>query len=222
MPKLLEHIEVITKPQPNASIVWLHGLGADGHDFEPIVSEILRPQERAWRFIFPHAPVRPVAINNGLPMRAWYDIKGLDRNAEQDIAGFQETNTAVCALIAREIERGIGANRIVLAGFSQGGAITLYTGLRYAQTLAGLMVLSSYLPLPDRLLAERNAANVKTPIFMAHGTQDPMLPVAMGMQSRDFLQANGHGVAWHEYPMGHSVCAEEVADIRHYLLRVLP
>jgi phospholipase/carboxylesterase len=221
MSQLLEHIEVVTAPRPNASIVWLHGLGADGHDFEPIVGELLGPQERAWRFIFPHAPIRPVAINNGYPLRAWYDIKGLDRNAEQDIAGFRETNAAVCALIAREIERGIGANRIVLAGFSQGGAIALYTGLRYAQSLAGLMALSSYLPMAETLLTERGAANIQTPIFMAHGTQDPMLPVSMGIQSRDFLQANGHSVEWRDYPMAHSVCAEEVADIRAYLLRVL-
>ena len=219
---MLETIEVETAPQPSAAVIWLHGLGADGHDFEPIVPEIVRPRERAWRFVFPNAPVRPVSINGGMPMRAWYDLAGLDRRATEDVAGFRDTDARIRQLIAREGERGIAAERIVLAGFSQGGAASLYTAPRFTQKLAGVMVLSGYLPAEASFRAERAAANEATPIFMAHGREDPMLPISLGIESRNYLQAAGYAVEWHEYPMAHAVCAAEIADIREFLLRVLP
>ena len=219
---MLETIEVQTAANPNAAVIWLHGLGADGHDFEPIVPEIVRPGERAWRFIFPNAPVRPVTINGGMAMRAWYDLKGLDRRAVEDVAGFRDTDAQIRQLIAREGERGIPANRLVMAGFSQGGAASLYTVPRFPETLAGVMALSCYLPQENRLSAERAAANDATPIFMAHGQADTVLPMALGVQSRDFLRAQGYAVEWHDYPMPHAVCAAEIADIRKFLFRVLP
>lgn len=219
---MLETIEVETGAKPDAAVIWLHGLGADGHDFEPIVPQIVGRGERAWRFVFPNAPARPVTINGGMRMRAWYDIKGLDRKAVEDLAGFADSDAKIRELIGREGERGIPTNRIVLAGFSQGGAVSLYTAPRLPQTLAGVMVLSAYLPAESTLLAERAAANEATPIFMAHGQGDPTLPISMGLQSRDFLKAQGYAVEWHEYPMGHAVCAAEVGDIREFLLRVLP
>ena len=219
---MLETIEVETGVKPTAAVIWLHGLGADGHDFEPIVPDIVRRGERAWRFVFPHAPVRPVTINGGMGMRAWYDISGLDRKATEDVAGFRDTDTLVRELIAKEQERGIAPRRVVLAGFSQGAAIALYTAPRLPETLAGVMALSGYLPRESALLAERAAANDATPIFMAHGQGDATLPISMGLHARDFLKAQGYSVEWHHYPMAHSVCAEEVADIREFLLRVLP
>lgn len=218
----LESIEVETAPAPDAAIIWLHGLGADGHDFEPIVPDLVRRGERAWRFIFPHAAPRPVTINGGVTMRAWYDIRGLDRKAEEDEAGFRKSNEAVNELIARERTRGISAQRIVLAGFSQGGAVALYSATRHPERLAGVMALSTYLPLAGRLRAERVPANDGTPIFMAHGLSDGVLPIALGLESRNLLLAAGFAVEWHQYPMAHSVCAEEIAEIRTYLLRVLP
>lgn len=218
----LESIEVETAPAPDAAIIWLHGLGADGHDFEPIVPDLVRRGERAWRFIFPHAAPRPVTINGGVTMRAWYDIRGLDRKAEEDEAGFRQSNEAVNELIARERTRGISAQRIVLAGFSQGGAVALYSATRHPERLAGVMALSTYLPLAGRLRAERVPANDGTPIFMAHGLSDGVLPIALGLESRNLLLAAGFAVEWHQYPMAHSVCAEEIAEIRTYLLRVLP
>jgi phospholipase/carboxylesterase len=219
---MLETIEVETAPQPSAAVIWLHGLGADGHDFEPIVPEILRPRERAWRFVFPNAPVRPVSINGGMPMRAWYDLKGLDRRAAEDVAGFRDTDAQIRELIAREGGRGIAADRIVLAGFSQGGAASLYTAPRFSEKLAGVMVLSGYLPGETSFRSERAAANRATPIFMAHGREDAVLPLGLGIESRDYLQASGYAVEWHDYPMAHAVCAAEIADIREFLLRVLP
>ncbi len=217
----LETIEVETAPKPDAAIIWLHGLGADGHDFEPVVPELIRPGERAWRFVFPHAPVRPVTINGGMPMRAWYDITGLDRRSNEDVAGFKESAAAVQQLIAREGDRGIAPNRVVIAGFSQGGAVSLYVAPRLAQKLAGIMALSCYLPMESSFAAERAAFNDATPIFLAHGRVDPVVPLARGSQARDFLVAQGYRVEWHEYPMPHSLCAEEVTDIRAFLLRVL-
>jgi phospholipase/carboxylesterase len=217
----LETIEIETAPRPNAAVIWLHGLGADGHDFEPMVPELVRRGERAWRFIFPHAAPRPVTINGGMTMRAWYDIRGVDRKAKEDETGFRETDLAVRQLIDREVARGIPANRIVLAGFSQGGAVCLYTAPRYPERLAGVMVLSAYLPLANRLDAERAPANTGTPIFMAHGLADATLPIAMGTESRDLLKTLGFNIEWHQYPMAHAVCPAEVADIRHYLFRVL-
>jgi len=218
----LETIEVETGPSPDAAIIWLHGLGADGHDFEALVPELIRHGERAWRFVFPHAPRRPVTINGGMQMRAWYDVIGFDRQAAEDEAGMRASGMAVGGLIAREGERGIAANRIVLAGFSQGGAITLYAGPRYPLRLAGLMALSTYLPVAGRLTRERVGANDGVPLFMAHGVSDTVLPIALGLESRDILKGAGYAVEWHQYPMAHVVCAAEIADIRSYLFRVLP
>jgi phospholipase/carboxylesterase len=218
----LDTIEIQTSAQPDAAVIWLHGLGADGHDFEPVVPELVRPGERAWRFIFPHAPQRPVTINGGMRMRAWYDIRGLDRQAAEDEIGFRETDLQVRELIGRENGRGIPASRIVLAGFSQGGAVSLYTAPRYPGRLAGVMALSAYLPFAARLASERLPESLATPIFMAHGLADATLPVSLGLESRDRLNSLGFTVEWHQYPMAHSVCAAEIADIREYLLRVLP
>jgi phospholipase/carboxylesterase len=203
-------------------VIWLHGLGADCHDFEPLVPEIVSRRERAWRFIFPNAPVRPVTINGGMSMRAWYDILGFDRRTVEDTAGFRDTDAAIGALIARQIELGIPAGRIVLAGFSQGGAVSLYTGLRYPERLAGILALSCYLPLAGSLAAERAPANAGVPIFMAHGLDDGVLPIAMGLDSREALRPLGYAVEWHQYRMAHSVSQPEVADIREFLFRILP
>jgi phospholipase/carboxylesterase len=219
---MLETLEVQTAAKPTAAVIWLHGLGADGHDFEPVVPEIVRRGERAWRFVFPHAPVRPVTINGGMSMRAWYDLKGLDRLAAEDAAGFRDTDAQIRQLIVRENDRGIPAGRIVLAGFSQGGAVSLYTAPRFPEKLAGVMALSCYLPQESSFSAERAAANDATPIFMAHGQGDTVLPMHLGVQSRDFLKAQGYAVEWHDYPMPHAVCAAEIADIRNFLFRVLP
>ena len=218
----LETIEIETAARPDAAIIWLHGLGADGNDFVPVVPELVRQGERAWRFIFPHATQRAITINGGARMRAWYDIISFDRRSAEDAAGFRDSDAAVRELMAREVERGIPPQRIVLAGFSQGGAVSLYTGLRYPERLAGIMALSTYLPLADRLAAERAAVNQTVAIFMAHGLSDPVLPCSLGVQSRDLLKTLGYAVEWHQYPMPHSVCAAEIADIRSYLLGVLP
>lgn len=219
---MLETFEVETAAKPDAAVIWLHGLGADGHDFEPVVPEIVRRGERAWRFVFPNAPVRPVTINGGMRMRAWYDIQGLDRRAGEDAAGFRDTEIQIRQLIANQGERGIPASRIVLAGFSQGGAVSLYTAPRYTERLGGVMALSCYLPLASSLSAERASANDGTPIFMAHGLADGTLPLTMGLESRDRLTRQGYTVEWHDYPMAHAVCAAEIADIREFLFRVLP
>jgi phospholipase/carboxylesterase len=219
---MLQTIEVETAPNPIAAVIWLHGLGADCHDFEPLVPEIVPRRERAWRFVFPNAPVRPVTINGGMSMRAWYDILGFDRRVLEDAAGFRDTDARIGALIAQQIERGIPANRIVLAGFSQGGAVSLYTGLRYPARLAGILALSCYLPLAGALAAERAPANAGVPIFMAHGLEDGVLPIAMGLDSREVLKGLGFAVEWHQYRMAHSVSQPEVADIREFLFRVLP
>jgi phospholipase/carboxylesterase len=219
---MLETIDVETAAKPNAAIIWLHGLGADGHDFEPVVPQLVPRLEKAWRFVFPHAPVRPVTVNNGMRMRAWYDIKGFDRKAAEDIAGFKDVDTQVRALIARENARGIPTHRIVVAGFSQGGAVCLYTFPRLGEKLAGVMALSCYLPRESSFAAERLAANDATPIFMAHGQADATLPMAFGTTSRDYLRGQGYTVEWHEYPMAHGVCPAEIMDIREYLFRVLP
>ena len=218
---MLETIEVETAPNPNAAVIWLHGLGADGHDFEPIVPELVSRGSRAWRFVFPHAPVRPVTINGGMRMRAWYDIRGLDRNAAEDAAGFQDSDLKIRGLIDREVGRGIPTHRIVLAGFSQGGAVSLYTATRLAAKLAGVMALSCYFPRESTFAAERQPANDATPIFMAHGQGDATVPMMLGMRSRDYLKRAGYTVEWHDYPMAHAVCPQEIGDIREFLLRVL-
>jgi phospholipase/carboxylesterase len=212
---MLDAIEITTGDAPRLAVLWLHGLGADGRDFEPIVPELrLRLPVR---FVFPHAPVRPVTINGGLQMRAWYDILGFDRRAKEDSAGIRESAAAVAELVDREIERGMASERIVLAGFSQGGAIALHTGLRSPKPLAGVLALSTYLPLQATLASERSAANASIPLFMAHGTDDPVLPLALAETSRRALEALGYAVEWHAYPMAHSVCMEEVAAIGAWL-----
>jgi phospholipase/carboxylesterase len=198
-------------------VIWLHGLGADGHDFVPIVPELALPAQLAVRFMFPHAPVRPVTINNGMRMRAWYDILALSGAARQDEAGIRASAAMLDDWIARERERGIDARRIVVAGFSQGGAIALHGGLRYGERLGGIMALSTYLPLHERLVDEAAAANRDLPILMCHGTMDPMLPVQMGEASRDQLVAAGYPVEWKAYPMQHQVCMEEIEDMSAWL-----
>jgi len=219
-----ECVELQTGESPVGSVIWLHGLGADGHDFEPIVSELRLPPDLPLRFVFPHAPVRPVTINGGMAMRAWYDILGLDRDAATDEAGIRESADILNALIAREQERGIPAERIVAAGFSQGGAIALHAALRFPGRLAGLMALSTYLPMPDRFEAEvldNPACGPRDlPIFMAHGSFDPMLPMQLGQRSAALLEQSGFSVEWHDYPMAHAVCGEEIEDIRSWLLSV--
>ncbi|MGH8561229.1 MAG: alpha/beta hydrolase, partial [Nevskiales bacterium] len=220
MTRELDCVELEPDTPATASVIWLHGLGADGNDFVPIVPELRLPESLAVRFIFPHAPVRPVTLNGGMRMRAWYDILGLDRTAREDETGIRESQAQIEALIGRENTRGIPSERIVLAGFSQGGAITLQTGLRYPEKLAGLMVLSGYLTLRDRLATEASAANRSTPIFMAHGEFDYMLPMQLGSFSRDQLQQLGYSVDWHCYPMEHQVCAEEIREVAAWLKTV--
>jgi len=215
VPERLQSVEVLLGSAPRCSVVWLHGLGADGHDFEPIVPALQLAADV--RFVFPHAPVRRVTVNQGMAMRAWYDILSLDRLTVEDETGIRESQAAVEALIEAEIARGIPAARIVLAGFSQGGAIALQTGLRFRQQLAGIMVLSAYLPLRAQLAAERAEVNAATPIFMAHGSYDPVLPEALAVDSLRVLEASGYTVEWHSYPMAHMVCAEEIQDISRWL-----
>lgn len=210
-----------TGPNPVATIIWMHGLGADGHDFEPIVPELVRRGERSLRFVFPHAPVRPVTLNNGYRMRAWYDIISIQRGAAQDEAGIRASHSIVEELIRRENERGIATSKIVLAGFSQGGAMALYSGTRYPERLAGIMALSCYMLLESRFAAERTAENHATPIFIGHGTQDTVVSPALGEATRRLLETEGYAVEWHAYPMPHSVCPQEVADIAAWLRRVV-
>jgi phospholipase/carboxylesterase len=220
MAQLLDAIQLETGRDPAASVIWLHGLGADGRDFVPIVGELDLPAAPI-RFVFPHAPVQPVTINNGMRMRAWYDIVADDLARREDERGVRASQGLVEALVARERERGIPAARIVLAGFSQGGAIALQTGLRHAERLAGIMALSTYVPISATLEAERNPANADVPIFMAHGTQDPIIPLAHARRSRELLERLGYPVEWHEYVMPHSVSPHEIQDIGAWLRRVL-
>lgn len=217
---LLQHIELDTGADPVGTIIWMHGLGADGWDFVPIVRELPLPDDLALRFIFPHAPVRPVTINNGMQMRAWYDIAMNDISRLPDEGGIRESQAAVERLIARERDRGIEGSRIVLAGFSQGGAIALQTGLRHANRLGGIVALSTYLPLEDSLDAEASSANRATPIFMAHGTEDPVVPVQLAEISRSLLHKRGYEVEWHTWLMPHSVCAEEIEAVSAFLGRI--
>ncbi len=221
---LPETVEVNPGEQPEGSIIWLHGLGADGHDFEAIVPELRLPDDLPLRFVFPHAPVRPVTINGGVAMRAWYDIVSLDRSGPQDAEGIRASADSLQALIEREHERGVPFERIVVAGFSQGGAIATHTAIRFAHRLAGLMALSSWLPLGDSIASEvadnPAAQSREMPVLIAHGTFDPMLPIELGKDSRQVLEGLGYSVEWREYPMQHAVCAEEVADIRAWLLSV--
>ena len=218
----LESIEIETAPDPRASIIWMHGLGADGNDFAPLADEIELPV--AVRYIFPHAPMMPVSINGGYVMRAWYDIslddlEGGSKRADEN--GVRASQAAIGKLVAREAERGISFKNIVLAGFSQGGAIALQAGLRHGERLAGILALSTYLPLADKLATEANPANREVPIFMAHGTADPMIAFARAQASRDLLRQQAYSVEWHEYRMQHAVCPQEIADIGVWLRRVL-
>jgi len=218
--KPLETIEIATGPAPSASVIWMHGLGADGHDFEPIVPELGLPGTLQVRFIFPNAPVRPVTLNMGMAMRAWYDIIEIGGGRE-DGEGLRASQAAIEQLIAAEVARGIPASRIVLAGFSQGGAIAFQTGLRHPQRLAGIMALSTYLPLAGTVEDERSAANRDLPVFMAHGSVDPVISISRAQQSRKMLEALGYPLEWHEYPMPHSVCPQEITDISDWLVRTL-
>ena len=217
----LETIEIETGPNPTASIIILHGLGADGNDFVPVAEELDLSRVGPVRFIFPHGPTRPVTINGGYVMRAWYDILGTDLARREDEAGLRESQALVEALIANQTARGMQASRIVLAGFSQGCAMTFMAGLRHKERLGGLLGMSGYLPLADKTAAERSAANADVPIFQAHGTADPVITIARAVASRDALRALGYNVDWHEYPMQHSVCAPEIAEMNRWLLRVL-
>jgi phospholipase/carboxylesterase len=218
--ELLPHVELATGAHPRGTVIWMHGLGADGWDFVPLVRELPLPGDLALRFIFPHAPVRPVTINNGFEMRAWYDIAMNDIARLPDEKGIRESQHQVEQLIARERERGVDSRHIVLAGFSQGGAIALQAGLRHSQRLGGIMALSTYLTLQESLEAEGAPANRSTPIFMAHGTQDPIVPLQLAESSAEALRRAGYEVEWHTWPMPHSVCAEEVQAAAGFLERV--
>ena len=217
----LECIEEQSTGAPRASLIVLHGLGADGNDFVPIARELDLAAVGGARFVFPHAPLRPVTMNGGFVMRAWYDIAGTPAARREDEAGLRESQALVEALIAREVARGMPAQRIVLMGFSQGCAMTLLTGLRHEQRLAGLVGLSGYLPLASHTAAERSDANARVPIFLAHGRDDPMVGIDRAITSRDALRALGYDVEWHDYAMPHAVCMDEIADLNRWLLRVL-
>ncbi len=221
MTNLLPRIEIESAPNPTAAVIWLHGLGADGNDFAGLVPQLDLAACPPIRFVFPHAPSMPVTINGGYVMPAWYDIRGADLVSRQDTEGIQNSARAIAALIEHEVARGIAYQNIVLAGFSQGCAMALHTGLRFPQRLAGIMALSGYLPLADTFAAERHPANAHTPVFMAHGTMDPVVVLARGEASRDALAGLGYPVQWHAYPMQHSVHPREVADLSVFLAQVL-
>ncbi len=214
----------VGEAQVDGTVIWLHGLGADGHDFEPIVPELNLAVHADIRFVFPHAPVRPVTINGGVPMRAWYDVISLDKSGPQDEAGIRDSAASVLQLIERERERGVDASRIVLAGFSQGGAIAMHTAMRVPQRLAGLMALSTWMPLASKIGEEvvdnSESQPRELPVLMVHGTFDPLLPLAAGQHAREIMQDAGFKVQWHEYPMAHAVCAEEISEIRKWLVNI--
>lgn len=220
MKEILEAVELETASNPTTSVIWMHGLGADGHDFPPIVETLELPSIPI-RFVFPHAPTRPVTINGGHVMRAWYDILGLEFGGQEDEDGLRGSQQLVENLIGQEEERGVRADHILLAGFSQGGAIALQTGLRYEKRLGGILVLSAYLPIANTLAAEASEANRDVPVFMAHGTDDPTVPIAYARKSSELLDRMGYAMEWHEYPMPHSVSPEEVVDIGGWFQRVL-
>ncbi len=221
MPDLLDAVEIESAPSPTAAVIWMHGLGADGHDFEPIVPELRLPAGLPIRFVFPNAPLRPVTINQGHVMRAWYDIRALAGARREDEAGVRQSARQIEALVERERQHGIAPGRIVLAGFSQGGAMALHVGLRYAERLAGIMALSCYLPLADVLATEAAPANRDVPIFWAHGVHDPMIPLAMAELGRRQVAGLGYPIEWHQYAIPHSVSPEEIADVARWLGRVL-
>jgi phospholipase/carboxylesterase len=219
--KLLDSVEIETGTDPKSTVIWLHGLGADGHDFEAVVPELVRRGERALRFVLPHAPIRPVTINGGAQMRAWYDIVDFDRQATQDETGIRASAAAIDALIRREMERGIATDRIVLAGFSQGGAMAIFAGTRAPHKLAGIIGLSCYMLSGSTLAAERTAVNQTTPIFVAHGMRDPVVDIRLGEETRHLLEATGYSVTWHSYPIPHSVSPEELTHVAAWLRRIL-
>jgi phospholipase/carboxylesterase len=219
--ELLDALEVETAPSPQAAVIWMHGLGADGHDFVDIPPLLRLPRSLAVRFVFPHAPMQPVTINGGMVMRAWYDVRPDAGARREDEAGVQASQQRIEALIARENGRGVPASRLVLAGFSQGGALALHTGLRHAGRLAGIMALSCFLPLADRVAAEASPANRDVPIFLAHGTHDPLIPLARARHAHEVLTRLSYPVEWHEYPMPHSVCDAEIRDVGLWLARRL-
>lgn len=221
MSELLATVELETAPAPRASVIWMHGLGADGHDFEPIVPELDLPAVPGVRFVFPHAPMRPVTINGGWVMRAWYDVRDDGGMRREDAPGVRASHQHIEALIARERARGVTADRIALAGFSQGGAMALHTGVRHRERLAGIVALSCSLPLADSLASEANPATRDVPIFMAHGTGDALVPLTRGARARDLLRQLGYRVDWREYPMPHAVCPEEIGDVSRWLHTVL-
>lgn len=214
----LELIQIDTQDKPDCAVIWLHGLGANGHDFEPIVPELNLPDSLRARFIFPHAPVQTVSLNDGVEMPSWYDIYGLDMNSQEDSAGIEKITAEIHALIQQQIDNGIAAEKIVLAGFSQGGALTLHAGFTFPQTLAGLMCLSCYLPLREQIATTLKNTPRDLPIFMAHGSFDDVLPIAYAQLAMQIIQEQGLKVQWHEYTCAHTVCAEEIQDIRDYLL----
>lgn len=218
---LLDCLEIETGPKPKAAVIWMHGLGADGNDFAPIVPELNLKNCPAIRFVFPHAPSIPVTLNGGYVMPAWYDIVGLDIANREDDAGIRKSAASIEALIAREVSRGIATEHIVLAGFSQGCAMALHTGLRHGAPLAGIMALSGYLALADKLLVERSTSNYRTPIFMAHGQSDMVVAISRAEASRQVLQSLDYAVQWHTYPMPHSIHPQEIADISLFLQKVL-
>ena len=211
-------IEICSSANPIGSVIWLHGLGADGNDFAPVVKMLDLPM---LRFILPHAPYSKVTINNGYEMRAWYDLFGLTASSREDEAGITETQASIEQLIQHELDKGIPSNKIVIAGFSQGGAIALHTALRYQQPLAGVIALSTYLPLKSTFASQKSPHNQQTPIFMAHGTDDDVISIETSRLSLSVLQTEQYNVAWHEYPMAHSVSMEEIDDIRSFLLRIV-
>ncbi len=214
---LLDCVQTETAANPRFSVIWLHGLGADGNDFGPIVPELVAKDWPSIRFIFPHAPKRPITINGGMTMRAWYDITGMEIAQKQDEAGIRASTVHLDALIARENARGVPTSRIFLAGFSQGAAMVLSGGLRHAESMAGIIALSGYLPLDKHLAAERSPANSAVPLFIGHGSMDPVVPQVLGILCRDFLRKLGYTIEWHSYPMAHQVCAEEINDLRNWI-----
>jgi len=217
----LEAVEINPAGTPRACVIWLHGLGADGHDFEPLIPQLGIVETLGVRVVLPHAPHRAVTINGGMEMPAWYDIRAADFQQGQDSAGIHESEQQLRELIQRQVDSGIPAEHILLAGFSQGGAIVLHTGLRYPQPLAGILAMSTYVPLADTLATAATSANCRVPILMAHGMQDPVVPVKLALQSRDLLEQLGYHVSWHSYPMPHAVCPEEISDVRDWLLQRL-
>jgi phospholipase/carboxylesterase len=212
-------LEMTLTPQvpPAATVILLHGLGADGGDFVPIVNELGLPDTLPVRFVFPHAPMRPVTVNNGYVMRAWYDIKSFTPAGRADVEGTSESSQRIAQYIDRERERGVPSSRVVLSGFSQGGAIALYAGLRYPARLAGILAMSCYLPFPEKLAAEKSAGNANVPILLCHGRRDPVVPISMGIEARDELEAQGYTPVWRDYAMEHSVCVEQIADVGRWL-----